>query len=379
MQNLCSMTAPASPNAHGWEVSHKHHQRWHLLVGVVLLIFSGLAAATTTINQQFTPATINPGDGSAYRITIANSSEVPLTAAAVTVLLPEAIKLKTGQTNTCGFTVNAAVEGTSKVYLTAGTIPAKVGSTDGTCYFEIPVSSTAPGNHEATIPANTTPSETVSGYTAIENGATIFNTTPASATLSVNTLQNPTGSKNFSPSPAIAGDPTTLTITLTNPNAGAAIPLTTFTDNLPLGMVVADPASDSTTCSGGTVTAVPGADSITLTGGVIPVKVGGTNGTCTITAKVVVANPGSVTNTLGAGAIGNTRGLTSDAFSQPLTVNTPIAVSKVFSPDTIPSGMPSKLTIAITNRSTTNPLTINSFEDDLTGATQKLKILSTSS
>lgn len=380
MQNLCSMTAPASPNAHGWEVSHKHHQRWHLLVGVVLLIFSGLAAATTTINQQFTPATINPGDSSTYRISIANSSLVQLTEAAVTVLLPGAVKLTAAPTgNTCSFTINAADVGTSKVYLTAGTIPAKVGSTDGTCYFEIPVSSIAPGNHEATIPANTTPSETVSGYTAIENGATIFNTTPASATLSVNTLQNPTGSKNFSPSPAIAGDPTTLTITLTNPNAGAAIPLTTFTDNLPLGMVVADPASDSTTCSGGTVTAVPGADSITLTGGVIPVKVGGTNGTCTITAKVVVANPGSVTNTLGAGAIGNTRGLTSDAFSKPLTVNTPIAVSKVFSPDTIPSGMPSKLTIAITNRSTTNPLTINSFEDDLTGATQKLKILSTSS
>lgn len=347
-------------------------------LGAVLLLGSGVAAATTTINQQFTPATINPGDESAYRITIANSSLVALSDAAVRVALPNAITIADGTPtfNTCSFTVDQASQGTSIVYLTNGTVPAGNGTNDGTCYVEIPVSSVTAGNHIATIPANTQPDATTSGYSALENGVLVYNTTPASATLSVNTLQNPTGSKSFSPSPAIAGDPTTLTITLSNPNTGATIPLTTFTDNLPTGMVVADPATASTTCSGGSVTADPGASSITLTGGVIPVKVGGANGTCTITAKVVAAavTPAGtpLNNALGSGAIGNTRGLTSPAFNQPLTVNTPIAVSKSFSPSTIPSSQPSLMTLTITNNSTANALDITSFADDLTGTTLKI-------
>lgn len=162
---------------------------------------SGPALASTTINHQFTPATINPGDVSQYRITIANSSLVPLTAAAVTEVLPAAITIASPAniTNTCGFTVSAATPGTSTVFLTAGTIPAGTGVVDGQCFFQLDVTATTTGNHVATIPANTTPNATTSGYTAKESGVDVFNTTPANATLSVNTLNNPTGSKAFAP------------------------------------------------------------------------------------------------------------------------------------------------------------------------------------
>ncbi|MEO8053919.1 MAG: hypothetical protein ABI768_02120 [Acidobacteriota bacterium] len=349
-----------------------------LLVGAGLC--SGTMLASTTINHQFTAATINPGDVSQYRITIANSSLVPLTAAAVTEVLPAAITIASPAniTNTCGFTVSAAAPGTSTVFLTAGTIPAGTGAVDGQCFFQIDVTATITGNHVATIPANTTPNATTSGYTAKESGVDVFNTTPANATLSVNTLNNPTGSKVFAPSPAIAGDSVTLTITLTNPNAGATMPLTSFTDTLPAGMVVANPAGASTSCSGtGFVNGVlspspaPGDGAVTLAGGTI-----GRSGTCTITVKVVV--PALVptsqvfTNLVGAGAIGNTRGLTSPAFSQPLTVNTPIGVTKSFATLNIPAGQPSVMTLRISNASTTNALDITSFTDNLTGTTLKV-------
>lgn len=341
---------------------------------------SGPALASTTINHQFTPATINPGDVSQYRITIANSSLVPLTAAAVTEVLPAAITIASPAniTNTCGFTVSAATPGTSTVFLTAGTIPAGTGVVDGQCFFQLDVTATTTGNHVATIPANTTPNATTSGYTAKESGVDVFNTTPANATLSVNTLNNPTGSKAFAPSPAIAGDPVTLTITLTNPNAGATIPLTSFTDTFPAGMVVANPAGASTSCSGtgfvnGSLSPAPAPNdtSVTLAGGTI-----GRSGTCTITVKVVV--PALVptsqvfTNLVGAGAIGNTRGLTSPAFSQALTVNTPIGVTKSFGTLNIPAGQPSVMTLRISNASTANALDITSFTDNLTGTTLKI-------
>ena len=349
------------------------------LVALSFLCFPLVAEATTTINHQFTSATINPGDTSQYQITIANTSLVPLTAAAVTEVLLSQVQIASPANifNTCGFTVNAATPGTSTVYLTGGTIPAGTGTVDGQCYFQLNVTSTAAGNWVNAIPANTTPNAATSGYTAKENGVDVFNTTPANATLSVNTLIVPTGSKVFAPSPAIAGDPVTLTITLNNPNAGATLPLTTFTDTLPTGMVVAPTPSASTTCSGGSVAATAGSGTITLTGGTIAIS-----GSCTVTAKVLVSSIGtnttqSFTNSLAAGAIGNTRGLTSTGFSQALTVNTPPVVAKSFATSPIAAGQQSRMTITITNRSTTNALDITSFSDNLTGTS--LKILNTAS
>jgi hypothetical protein len=175
-----------------------------------------LAAATTTINHSFSPATIFQGDGSSYHSTVANDAMVQLTNAAATVLLPAAVEIADPQTiveNSCGFTVSAAVPGTNIVYLTAGTIPAGTGTVDGLCRFETGVRSVTPGNHVASIPANSTPTADTAGYRALQNGADVFNATEASATLSVSPLQPPTGTKTFAPSPAIAGDPTRLTIT----------------------------------------------------------------------------------------------------------------------------------------------------------------------
>ena len=354
------------------------------LIALSLLLAVSLGAeATTTINHQFTQATINPGDTSVYRITVANASTVALTAAAVTVVLPSPVKIASpaGISNTCGFTVNAATPATSTVYLAAGTIPAGTGSIDGQCYFELKVTSTTPGNHIATIPAKTTPDGVTSGYTALENGTQVWNTTDANATLGINALTAPTGSKTFTPSPAKAGDPATLAITLSNPNPAATIPLTTFTDTLPDRMVVASSTAATTSCTGtdsvnGTVTAVPGSSTVTLTGGTM-----GLSGGCTISVPVVVGTitttPETFTNSVAADAIGNTRGLGSLVFSKAVNVATPIDVTKTFLPLNISGGQPSLATIVVKNNSTANVLDITSFTDNLAGTT--LRILGTSS
>ena len=344
-----------------------------LLAG--LAIFPGLAAATTTINHQFSPATINQGDVSSYTITIANDSTIALTAANVTVVLPADIDIANPlvSVNGCGFSSVSSAPGSSSVVLTGGTIPASVAGVDGQCSFQVNVTSIVPGSHVATIPANTTPNVTTSGYTALENGVPVYNGTLANATLVVTALSAPTSSKSFSPSPGIAGDPITLTFTLTNPNAGSTMPLTSFTDTLPAGMVVASPANASTSCNGtgavnGSVSATSGTNSITLTGGTI-----GQGGTCAISARVIVptvtGTSETFANTLAVGAIGNTRGLTSPGFSRSVIVNSPISVAKSFNPTTVPAGQPSLMSIVISNNSTVNPLVITSFDDNLTGTT----------
>ena len=382
--------------------SRKPHGRTHLprqpriflaLVALFLLGFPLLAEASTTINEQFSPAVINQGDPSLYTVTISNDSTTPLTNAKATVFLDNTggdpntsgghITIASGTvvSNTCNFGGITAVAGTSKIVLTGGTIPAGTPGNPSTCTFSVDVTSITVGTYHTFIPANKTPSTVESGYEATENLVQLQNGSSADITLQVNALSSPTGGKAFSPSSAVAGDPTTLTITLTNPNAGSTMPLTTFTDVLPNdgaghAMVVGNPANASINCTGtgavnGTLTAVSGSGTITLTGGTI-----GQGGACTVSLTVVVSSIVGTSqvfnNSLAAGAIGNTRGLTSTAFNTNLTVNTPIAVTKAFNPATIPAGQPSLMTITITNNSTAQGLDITHFDDNLTGTTLKL-------
>ena len=366
-----------------------------VVLGLFLLGLPLLAGATTTIVDQFNPSVINQGDPSLYTITISNESGVQLTNARATVFLDNTsgapdvsgghITIVSGSviSNTCNFSGITAAAGTSQIVLSGGTVPA---GPNATCTFSLYVTSITVGTYHAYIPPNTTPTDTLSGYEATENTTSVHNTTSADVSLQVNALSAPIGSKSYSPSPAIAGDPTTLTITLTNPNAGSTMPLTTFTDTLPNdgsghALVVANPAGASVSCTGagavnGTFSPSPGATSLTHTGGTI-----GQGGACTLRVNVIVSSVTGLSqvfnNSLGAGAIGNTRGLTSPAFNTNLTVNTPIAVGKSFNPTTIPSGQPALMTLTITNNSTVSGLDITQFTDDLTGTT--LKVLTSAS
>src|SRR5262249_27981314 len=73
---------------------------------------------------------------------------------------------------------------------------------------------------------------------------------------------------------------TLLSFTINNPNSNSTPPSSdvtltgiSFTDNLPAGVVIANPNNLSNTCDG-TVTATPGSSTITLTGGDLGPAVG---------------------------------------------------------------------------------------------------------
>lgn len=326
------------------------------------MLVPGIAMASATIVGQFTPATIVQGDPSVYKITLANDVDgVALSAAKATVLFGPDINV-TGaavRSNTCGGTPTITTGTNGKVELVGGTVPAAAGSTHGKCEIEIDLTSIATGNHTVSIPKDQAPTSTQAGFEALEGSTPIQNSTDASATLLVTGLDQPTGNKTFTPATAIAGADNTLTITLSNPNQGATMPLTEFMDNLPTGMTVADPASASITCSGtgfsnGTVTATPGSSEVSLTGGVIGRATNSaTPGTCVVSVRVRIPMSeagNTLNNTVLANAIGNTRGLGSPAFNKTVLVQGPLTIGKAFADPVIPVGVATTMTLTVTNR-----------------------------
>ncbi len=355
--------------------------RWVIAAALALPLVAG---ATSTINLALSPATIYPGDPVALNVLITNSAQTPLTAAAVSLALPANVTLSsaTASSNTCGFNASALAAGGSSVVLTGGTIPAAVNvGTTGTCEFVIALAATVPNSYGATIPANGptlvspntfTPGGSNAGYSAVETGTTVSNSTPATATLVVQSLTAPTGSLSFNPTTVLVGDSTQLSVVLTNNNASADLPLTQFSHALPLGFVVAGTPGAAVSCTGtgfvlgtlstptaaGVVTS--GDSTITLTGGTIA-----KSGTCTLRVNVTAPNTsGSVTSTVAANAIGNARGLASASFGGNVTVSNPLTITQAFSVSTT-VGDVATLKITLANASTQNSLNVISFTDTL--------------
>jgi len=340
-----------------------------------------LCLATATVNLSFSPATINPGDPSTMAITLYNSALNPLNTAAVTLNLATGVTIGAvpNVSNTCGFGSVSAPANGAAVVLSGGTVPAAVsGGADGSCTFTVSVNSISTGNHTTTIPANGpangfTAGGSTPGFSASDNGSTVTNATAASATLAVGTLSNPTGTLAFSPSSVQVGETTTLTITLNNPNASVNLPLTALTPTLPSGLVIAPTPNAQTTCSGATLSSpsgggtsvVAGDTSITLTGGTIAAAA-----SCTLSVSLkapVTSGSGSASASVASNGIGNSRGLSSSAFSSTLTLNDPVSVSQSMSSggSTVRAGQVVTLTLTISNASSANSLNITSFTDNL--------------
>ncbi len=177
------------------------------------------------------------------------------------------------------------------------------------------------GNILALASITLTTSASVSGRVAARTGAVtmdsntvtipVCNIPPASIP--------PTMSKSFSPGTINAGGVSTLTITFSNANSTPANLSGPLIDTLPSGLVVVG-GTISTDCietppflSGWFIvdTTIVG-----LTAeGLIPA-----NGSCTVTADVTAAAPGSYLNTLPAGALQTDHGNNADPATATLTV-----------------------------------------------------------
>jgi uncharacterized repeat protein (TIGR01451 family) len=185
----------------------------------------------------------------------------------------------------------------------------------------------------------------------------------AQAQLSVN--------KSFAPISVITAQLSTLTVQLLN-SGSSAITNTTLTDNLPSGVVVANPPTITTTNCGSSVavTATPGATSIAVSSARVPASSGATPGQCSLKVEVVSFSAGSYTNTVAAGTVSGKIGTTTVTNPAPasatLTVSSPsdFTASKAFAPTLLRGDGTSVLTITLNNPNSV-ALTGTAFTDNL--------------
>src|SRR4030095_11595595 len=203
---------------------------------------------------------------SVMRVTIFNPNSFQLTGASWTDNLVSVqpglfIASPAGIVNTCNGTVTA-VPGTANLSLSGGLVPPQSGANPGECYIEVNISSFTAGNLINTIPSNNLTAQGNDNGTIVN----ITNTDPASATLVVSAVTPPSLSKGFSPNTIFVGDVSRLTITLNNNDIDTNLTGTSYTDTLPLGLVLATPVNATVTgCgSGYALTAIAGTDTIAL-------------------------------------------------------------------------------------------------------------------
>jgi hypothetical protein len=195
-----------------------------------------------------------------------------------------------------------AVPGYQFVGFSAGPFASSVGGDGGTFHVTYTIGGAA-GTYTMTARGSATTDSFTNacGDTASLADIVVAAGTPLSVT------------KSFAPASVAIDAPSTLTVTLTNPNAFAAN--AGFTDAYPAGLVNAATPNASTTCSG-TVTATAGSASLTLNNGSIPAS-----SSCTVSVAVSSSTASSYPNTLGAGALTSTNAPTNTtAATATLTV-----------------------------------------------------------
>jgi uncharacterized repeat protein (TIGR01451 family) len=163
---------------------------------------------------------------------------------------------------------------------------------------------------------------------------------------------SPVITKTFSPATVVAGAPSTLTLTISNP-AGNPVSLAglAVADPFPAGMSVASTPAFSNTC-GGTVSpgSAQGDTLISLSGG----ATGAAGTSCTIQVNVTSTTIGANVNT--TGQVSSSNSGTGATATATLTVTAPGAptLTMVSSPDPVGVNMPITLTYTINNNNAAN-------------------------
>jgi uncharacterized repeat protein (TIGR01451 family) len=179
----------------------------------------------------------------------------------------------------------------------------------------------------------------------------------------------PTLAKSFGAASIQKGSSTSLTFTVTNPNASTSLVNVGFTDPLPAGLHVANPNGATGTCLsnlGAAVTALPGTGTITVSDIVMP---GGSN--CTVAVDVVGTAAGVQNNVTDhvSGSYDDGSGdytlVNGNTASDSVTVIGPPVLTKSFAVKSIPVGGTAGLTFSIDNPNPGTSLTAIGFTDTL--------------
>jgi uncharacterized repeat protein (TIGR01451 family) len=330
---------PASPTPAKFDNAARWNYTYIACAGVVAQTGTVVTSAATSTAARLEPVkTVSPtgaligGQTATYTITMPNTGLLNTAGTTLADSIPAGTTYVAGSTKLNGVTVPDGPGGVMP-YATAALVNS-AGQTSGviaqgataTVQFSVVATSSATVINQATIDPDGVGPGLSMVVQAVNSG-----------------LNGPSVTKAFAPTTIAAGGTTALTVTLTNPNA-SAISGAAFTDNLPGGMLIANTAGASTTCTGGSVTAIPGGTTLSLAGGQIPASA-----SCTVSANVTVATAGSYTNTIPVGAVTSSNAGINTAGSQTITVTQAPSLSKGFTPTTVSANTSSTLTITLGN------------------------------
>jgi hypothetical protein len=356
-----------------------HGRSRALLLALSLAFVSTMAVAggppPPTFTKAFLPATIGPGSVSMLVFTIDNSERPPAAMMAFDDELPFGMELAAPAlvSNGCGGTVTLDEDDADSgfdVRLVDGMV-----GLDQSCEIVVNVTATTDcgGVFEGSSGIEVECANTSGDLTS-----SVGNSGPAAASLFVNT-DRPGFSKSFGDMGLGVpfGGRTTLTLTIDNTASAFDVVSMSFDDNLPPGMVVANPANASTNCDNppipATLTAKPGESVISL--GVIGVTgfpALDAGDTCTVTVDVIggaVGTLGNVTDellvTIGATQFSSGKAA---AVLEVTGVEDLLELRKEFIDDPAAPGGTTTLEFTVTNKSRDDAAAAITFSDDL-GAT----------
>lgn len=307
--------------------------------------------------KTFQSAQVVAGGKSTAVIELTNTWDQPLTVTTFTDSWTQAnvtVASPLVTSSTCGGTITTT-PGSQTVNFVGGVVPAQVGGVPGICTirFEVIMDGTGGTTFLNRLPAGSI--TTAEGFVnPINVDGTLTRTT---ANINLN--------KSFSPTSLRVGDPTTLTVTVTNPASGISVTQLGFTDTMPSDMVVFSVPNATTTCSGGIVTAVPSQNTFTLSGASLS-----DNDSCTVSVRVALLDTGNKINQLQPGDVFSQENVTNSQLAQAtVTGQAAITPAKSFNPTSVEGGEISQLTLTITNNQTNTesgqPLSNVSINDSL--------------
>jgi mucin-19 len=178
--------------------------------------------------------------------------------------------------------------------------------------------------------------------TATVSGGGETNNTNNNGNATTVVIANPSISKVFAPSAVAPGVPSTLTFTLTNPNAGTPLTGVNFSDSYPGTLVNATSPSISNTCGGTLSGGTAGTNTIGLTGVNLAASA-----TCTISVQVSSPTANSFANV--SGAVGSTNGGTGNTANATLIVAASPTILKTFTPSSVLVNGTSTLSLTLSN------------------------------
>ena len=223
-------------------------------------------------SSSFSPSNISLNETSTLTFSIDNQgSQAEATDVTFSATLPDGMALSADPeaTSTCGGDLTAPAGGKTFNF-SNGTIGA-----GEVCTVTVDVVGQTAGN------LNMTSGNLLS--TLGDSGTT-------SSTLSIN--PPPAFSMSFTPDEINAGQVSTLTLTIDNRASNAPATDLNLTNELPDGLILANPSNARTTCQGGSILAISGTDQFSYSGGTVPA-----GQICTVSVGITSSEGASYLNT----------------------------------------------------------------------------------